>query len=223
MNSSADLLQKGREWIANHQGFSQVYPDYRIWDLLQESYHFHRFLTEVEDVLRSRSAASRSQIEDSSQSEENYLPFIRKLVRKLIINSYWIQNQYPEPCQKTGVSLLNLYDEIGFPLTVQSVTFLPGFSSAIHNHGTWGVVAILKGQEKNTFWQQVYDPNLGTKIIPNGEITLIAGDIISFTPNAIHQIEAIANEPLVTFNIYGETQASQRFEFDPITQQRKKY
>jgi predicted metal-dependent enzyme (double-stranded beta helix superfamily) len=216
MNSSADLLQKGREWTANHQGFSQVYPDYRVWDLLQESYHFHRFLTEVEDVLLS-------QIEDFLNSEENYLSLIRKLVRKLIINSYWIQNQYPEPCQKIGFSLLNLYDEIGFPLTVQSVTFSPGFSSPIHNHGTLGIVAILKGQEINRFWQQVYDPNLGTKIIPNGEITLIHGDIISFTPNAIHQIEAIANEPLITFNLYGETQASQRFEFDPITQQRKKY
>ena len=81
---------------------------------MQESYHFHRFLTEVEDVLLS-------QIEDSLNSEENYLPLIHKLVRKLIINSYWIQNRYPEPCQKTGVSLLNLYDEIGFPLTVQVV------------------------------------------------------------------------------------------------------
>jgi predicted metal-dependent enzyme (double-stranded beta helix superfamily) len=216
MNNTADLLQKGREWIANHQGFAQVYPDYRIWNLLQESYHFHRFLTEVEDILQS-------QTQDSSESEENYLVFIRKLVRKLIINSYWIQNQYPEPCEKTGVSILNLYDEIGFPLTIQSVTFSPGFSSPTHNHGTWGVVAILKGQEKNTFWQQIYDPNVGTKIIPVGDVILMPGDIISFTPNAIHRIEAISDEPLVTFNIYGETQASQRFEFDPITQQRKKY
>jgi predicted metal-dependent enzyme (double-stranded beta helix superfamily) len=216
MNNTADLLQKGREWIANHQGFAQVYPDYRIWNLLQESYHFHRFLTEVEDILQF-------QFQDSSESEENYLVFIRKLVRKLIINSYWIQNQYLKPCQKLGVSILNLYDEIGFPLTVQSVTFLPGFSSPTHNHGTWGVVAILKGQEKNTFWQQVYDPTLGTKIIPTGDIILMPGDIISFTPNAIHQIEAISDEPLVTFNLYGETQANQRFEFDPITQQRKKY
>lgn len=216
MDNSADLLQKGREWIANHQGFAQVYPDYRVWTLLQESYHFHRFLTEVEDVLQSH-------FKDASESEESYLPFVRKLVRKLIINSYWIQNQYLEPCEKTGVSVLNLYDEIGFPLTVQSVTFSPGFSSPTHNHGTWGVVAILKGLEKNTFWQQVYDPTLGTKIMPIGDITLIPGDIISFTPSAIHQIEAISNEPLITFNIYGETQASQRFEFDPITQQRKKY
>jgi len=37
MNSSADLLQKGKEWAANHQGFSQIHPDYRVWDLLQES------------------------------------------------------------------------------------------------------------------------------------------------------------------------------------------
>ena len=216
MNNSADLLQKGREWIANHQGFAQVYPDYRVWNLLQESYHFHRFLTEVEDILQFY-------LKDTTESEENYLPVIRKLVRKLIINSYWIQNQYLEPCKKTGVSVLNLYDEIGFPLTVQSVTFSPGFSSSAHNHGTWGVVAILKGQEKNTFWQQVYDPKLGTKIISTDDIILIPGDIISFTSNAIHQIEAIGDDPLVTFNLYGETQANQRFEFDPITQKRKKY
>lgn len=216
MNNLADSLQKGKEWIANHQGFAQVYPDYRIWSLLQESYYFHRFLTEVEDTLQF-------QLKDSSESEENHLLFIHKLVRKLIINSYWIQNQYLEPCKKTGVSVLNLYDEIGFPLTVQSVTFSPGFSSSTHNHGTWGIVAILKGLEKNSFWQQVYDPKLGTKIIPTGEIILMPGDIISFTSNAIHRIEAISNEPLVTFNIYGETQANQRFEFDPITQQRKKY
>jgi predicted metal-dependent enzyme (double-stranded beta helix superfamily) len=211
MNNSSELLTNGREWMVNHQGFAQVYPDYKAWSLLQEAYHFHRFLTEVEDLLQLK------------LSEENYLPSIRKLVRKLIINSYWIQNRYLEPCPKTRVSILNLYDEIGFPLTVQTVTFSPGFSSPNHNHGTWGVVAILKGQEKNTFWQLAYDPNFEAKIIPIGEITLMPGDIISFTSTAIHQIEAIGNEPLVTFNFYGETQANQRFEFEPNTQKRRKY
>ena len=214
-----------RDWIGDVQGGSQFYPGYRVWDLLQESYYFHRFLTEVEDILLQHDFS------DSSLNPENYLHPIHKLVRKLIINSYWIQNQYLEPCQKTGVSVLNLYDEIGFPLTVQSVTFSPGFKSPIHSHGTWGVVAILKGQEKNTFWRRIIDPNLDNKFIPTGNITLIPGDIISFTPDVIHQIEARAStpslpsneEPLVIFNIYGETQASQRFELNPITQQIKKY
>jgi predicted metal-dependent enzyme (double-stranded beta helix superfamily) len=39
--------------------------------------------------------------------------------------------------------------------------------------------------------------------------------VISFTEGAIHSIETLGNEPLITFNIYGETHHKTRFEFDP--------
>jgi predicted metal-dependent enzyme (double-stranded beta helix superfamily) len=34
-------------------------------------------------------------------------------------------------------------------------------------------------------------------------------------PAAIHHVEAIGDEPTLSFNLYGETNYSQRFEFDP--------
>ncbi|MHC5833869.1 MAG: cysteine dioxygenase family protein, partial [Nostoc sp.] len=89
---------------------------------------------------------------------------IRMLVRRLIVNSYWVGSQYLEPSPKTGTSVLLLYEELGFPLTVQTVTFAPGTRSTIHNHGTWGIVAVLKGQEKNTFWQRTHSPDFQDKI-----------------------------------------------------------
>jgi len=46
---------------------------------------------------------------------------------------------------------LNLYDEIGYPLAMQIETLQSGAKSNIHNHGTWGIVAILEGQEKIPF------------------------------------------------------------------------
>jgi predicted metal-dependent enzyme (double-stranded beta helix superfamily) len=109
-----------------------------------------------------------------------------------------------------------LYDEIGYPLTVQIATYLPGIRSSIHNHGTWGVVTVLKGEEKNTLWRRVPTPEFPDWVEPTAEAIVLPGDIISFTPGAIHCIEAQGDEPTVTFSLYGETHHSQRFEFDPV-------
>ncbi|MFN6519585.1 MAG: cupin [Nostoc sp. CreGUA01] len=202
---------KGRDWLLTGDGQYQACKSVRAWDLLRDNYRVYRFLTEMEDVLNS--------VED----ESSCLPEIRMLVRRLFVNSYWVQSQYLEPSPKTGTSVLLLYDELGFPLTVQTVTFAPGTKSTIHNHGTWGVVAVLKGQEKNTFWQRTQNSEFPDKIESTGEITLFPGDIISFTPDAIHCVEALGDEPTVTFNVYGETDPKERFEFDPVTNNARKF
>ena len=202
---------KGRDWLINVNGESQACKSVRAWDLLRENYRLHRFLTEVEDVL------------NSADDESTCLPEIRMLVRRLIVNSYWVRSQHLDPSPKTGTSVLLLYDELGFPLTVQTVTFAPGTQSTIHNHGTWGVVAVLKGQEKNTFWRRTKNPEFPDQIEKTGEIELFPGDIISFTSDAIHSVQAVGNEPTVTFNIYGETEPKDRFEFDPVTHKAKKF
>jgi predicted metal-dependent enzyme (double-stranded beta helix superfamily) len=202
---------QGRDWLLTGDGQYQVCKSARSWDLLQENYRLYRFLTEMEDVLNGVS------------DESSHLPEIRILVRRLIVNSYWVRSQYLEPSPTTGTSVVLLYDELGFPLTVQTVTFAPGTHSNIHNHGTWGVVAVLKGQEKNTVWQRTKNPDFQDKIESTGEIILSPGDIISFTPDAIHSVQAIGDEPTVTFNIYGETDPKQRFEFDAVTHSVKKF
>jgi Predicted metal-dependent enzyme of the double-stranded beta helix superfamily len=130
---------QGRDLFIAENGQYQICKSARTWDLLRDNYRLYRFLTELEDVLNN--------VEDQSTR----LPEIRMLVRRLIINSYWVQSQFLQPDLKTGISVLLLYNELGFPLTVQTVTFAPGTNSNIHNHGTWGVVAILKGQEKTHF------------------------------------------------------------------------
>lgn len=202
---------KGRDWLLTGDGQYQACKSVRAWDLLRENYRLYRFLTEVEDVLNS--------VDD----ETICLPEIRMLVRRLIVNSYWVRSQNLEPSPKTGTSVLLLYDELGFPLTVQTVTFAPGTRSTIHNHGTWGIVAVLKGEEKNTFWRRTNSPEFQDKIERTGEITLSPGDIISFTPDAIHSVEAVGEEPTVTFNIYGETDPNERFEFNSVTHKARNF
>jgi predicted metal-dependent enzyme (double-stranded beta helix superfamily) len=195
---------KENDWLVTGDGKHQACESKRTWDLLKDNYRLYRFLTEVEDVLKG------------VENECDRLPEIRMLVRRLVANSYWVHTQYLKPCPQTGTSVLLLYDELGFPLTVQTVSLSPGTVSNIHNHGTWGVVAVLAGQEKNRFWRRTSTSQYQGNIEPTGEVILSPGDIISFTPDAIHTVQAVGDEPTITLNIYGETDPKERFEFDPV-------
>ncbi|HEY9660812.1 MAG TPA: hypothetical protein V6C65_20330, partial [Allocoleopsis sp.] len=114
-----------RDWLVTEDGQCQPRPSSRDWDLIRDKYYLHQFLSEIMELLGSV---------ENPADEWDYLPQIRRRVRQLIINSYWVRSQFLEPDPKTGVSILTLYDEIGYPLTVQTVTFAPGVVSPIHNH-----------------------------------------------------------------------------------------
>ncbi len=52
---------------------------------------------------------------------------------------------------------------------------------------------------------------------------LLPGDIIGFTPDAIHSVEPLGDEPVITFNLYGVTEYQERFEFNPVTHSAKNF
>jgi predicted metal-dependent enzyme (double-stranded beta helix superfamily) len=194
------------DWLVKENGVCSPCKSVREWDLLAEEYRLYRFLTEVEDTLRLSASQGRE--------EESTLSTLRKLVRKLILNCYAVNTRIPEANPKTGTAVVMLYEELGFPLTLQTEIHLPGTTSPIHNHGTWGVVAVLQGKQNNTFWKRDPTPEFPNKIEYVGEKIIAPGDVISFTTEAIHHIEAMGDEPTVTLNLYGETQGNKRFKFD---------
>ncbi|MEM9976761.1 MAG: cupin [Cyanobacteria bacterium P01_D01_bin.2] len=194
------------DWLVTATGECQPRPAAKAWDLIRDRYYFHRFLTDITDLLDQA---------PNEQEEWNFLPQIRMRVRQLVTNSYWLETQEPALNPKTGVAILTLYDEIGYPLTVQNVLSQPGVSSPVHNHGTWGTTVIIKGQEKHTFWRPVDNQHQPFKIEPAGEKVFGPGEIVSFMPETIHQVQTIGAVPTLTFQLYGDTQPRSRYEFQP--------
>ncbi|MGB3612564.1 MAG: hypothetical protein WBA10_02130 [Elainellaceae cyanobacterium] len=166
-------------------------------------YRLYRFLTELEDILAATA--------DAQQQSEQIVP----LVRKLLTSAYWLQMEFKQPPEQPGWSVNFLYREYSWPLTAQMVAWLPGNPSPVHNHGTWGIVAIVGGSEKNTLWRRAASPDHPDRIEQVGEATFIPGDIVVFLPGAIHNVDPVGEDPVVSFNLYGETDFAQRFEFDP--------
>ncbi len=168
------------------------------------SYRLYRFLTELEDIL--------IRISDDALRLQAIVP----LVRKLIDHADWIQMLPLQPDPDTGWAVSMLYDEPFFPLTIQLVAWAPGITSPIHNHATWGLVALLSGQEKNTIWQRSPTAEHPDRIEVRDHCVLNPGDILCLMSDAIHNIEAIGDQPTISFNLYGETDYDRRLEFDPI-------
>jgi len=194
------------DWLVQENGVCSLCERVREWDLIAAEYRIYRFLTEVEDAMRWAT--------DSNIDQVQLLSILRPLTRKLILNCYTVQTRLPEPNPKTGIAIASLYDELGLPVTVQTESHLPKATSPIHNHGTWGIIAVLSGQQKNTFWRRDPVPDFPDRIEYVGEKVIKPGEIISFTTDAIHSIEALGDEPTVTLNLYGETEGYKRFMFD---------
>ncbi|MBT9314637.1 cysteine dioxygenase family protein [Leptothoe spongobia] len=190
-----------QNWLINDDGqrmtfgTADVQPSERV-------YRMYRFLTDLEDILADEN-------DDSIRIQK-----ITPLVRQLLTSSYWLQMEYDPPSPKTGWSVKFLYREYEFPLTVQMVAWAPGQVSTIHNHATWGIVALIGGEEKNHFWRRSPTSEHPHKLESVGEQLLAPGDIIGFTPGVIHQVEPIGDEPTISFNLYGVTNMKARYEYD---------
>lgn len=194
----------GQDWFVTNGG------QCKAWDVasqpgkVAQPYRLYRFLTDLEDVL--------NHITDDRLRLQAICP----LVRRLLTSSAWLQISPLQPDPETGWEVTMLYDEPFFPLTAQLVAWAPSVKSPIHNHASWGLVALISGQEKNTFWQRSPTSASPDRIEPVGDRLLSPGDILCLMPDAIHQVEAIGDQPTISFNLYGETNYDQRFEFDPI-------
>ena len=201
----------GQNWLVSNEGRCMPFAGMSQPECGTTPYRLYRFLTDLENVL------------DQITNDQLRLQAICPLVRQLLSSSAWLQIMPLNPDPELGWEVTMLYDEPFFPLTVQMVAWAPGATSPIHNHATWGVVALLSGQEKNTFWQRSPTSDLPNKLEVSGDVLLSPGDMVCFMPDAIHQVKAISNQPTISFNVYGETNYDLRFEFDPTQDTAKNF
>ena len=211
----------------NSNSIVEANPDCENWIVLDECdreayypeetalpadpYRLFRFLTDLEDILLN------------TEDNRDRLMAIMPLVRHLLTSSYWLQMEYDPPSPKTGWSVKTLYREPEYPLTVQMVAWKPGTTSPIHNHATWGIVALIDGIEKNRFWKRSPTAEFPDRLELVEEQILQPGEIIGFMPGAIHSIESMGDEPTISFNLYGKTDYARRYQFDNIKHTAKKF
>lgn len=193
----------GRNWLVTDQGVCQELNAIEDEKILTTPYRLYQFLADLDRVLE--------RFDDDAERLKRLCPRVRRLMN----DSPWLQLQYTFPDPQKGWSVAILYDEPGYPMTIQMVAWETGRVSTIHNHAAWGIVMLIEGQEKNTFWKRSPESEFPDRVEKVNEQIFSSGDIICFLPDAIHSIEAMGQRATISFNLYGITSYDHRFIFDP--------
>ena len=89
--------------------------------------------------------------------------------------------------------------------------FLPGITVPAHDHQMSATIGIYRGSERNDLFEN--DPLGGIR--KSSEVVLVAGDVFSIGPSAIHTVSCISDEPCCGIHVYlGNLTAVDRSLFD---------
>lgn len=83
-------------------------------------------------------------------------------------------------------------------LTMLKVCFPSGRRTPPHDHGTWAMILLLSGEEKNT----LYRCDNG-KLRKASEVTLTPGTVLPMRAETVHVAESIGERPAIGLHVYG--------------------
>ena len=103
-------------------------------------------------------------------------------------------------------------------LAVAALAWLPDRGTPPHDHGTWGLVVGVEGDELNTFWQRVDDGRRQgyAELRKLSEKTFSPGEAVAITPENIHSVHNPRERISVSLHVYGKNvNFTGRSQFDP--------
>ena len=83
-------------------------------------------------------------------------------------------------------------------LTLLKVRFPAGRRTPPHDHGTWAMILLLSGREKNTVYRQE-----AAGLRKAGEVTLERGSILPMLAETAHVAECVGDEAAIGLHVYG--------------------
>jgi predicted metal-dependent enzyme (double-stranded beta helix superfamily) len=83
-------------------------------------------------------------------------------------------------------------------LTLLKVCFPGGRRTPPHDHGTWAMILVLSGEEKNTLYRRE-----NGRLRKASEVTLTRGSILPMRADTVHVAECLGETPVFGLHVYG--------------------
>ena len=157
----------------------------------------HPLIAEYAENLR--------RITHQHQDESDIIEKVSPLAQSLSLNHDWIEDRFMHPDETTGFSVFLLHEEEDHRLAVLAVSWVPGMGIEPHDHGTWAVVACVKGLEKNISYKRLDDrsnPKYAELEIKSESITG-PGDLVCMKTGGIHEVRNDGDEVALSIHTYG--------------------
>ncbi len=140
-----------------------------------------------------------------------------KLLADLVRHDDWLPEAFARPGADSYRQYL-LYRDPRARFSVVSFVWGPGQRTPIHDHTVWGMVGVMRGEERC----EEYDvPTPGRPMTPRGSHPVRPGEVDFVSPRVgdIHVVSnALPDRPSISIHVYGaDIGAVSRHVYDPAT------
>jgi predicted metal-dependent enzyme (double-stranded beta helix superfamily) len=166
------------------------------------TYSVEEFAREVEAIIAATS--------DRRQAAEQIRPRLAHLLARadLLDERYRIASA-------EGRDRYEYYRSADGRLLISGPVFQPGHPTFVHNHNTWGVIAIYTGKQRTTRYLRTDDgatPGRATLVQTSDEVLDQGSIYYLLPPDDIHRIEAV-DEPSLSIHVLGVDLSKQHRQF----------
>ena len=152
--------------------------------------------------------------EDDEHVKRRLLP----LVTDLIYDPSWLGSCHRVLSEEQDWVLHTLFsDPLRTPITVFVTAWKPGGTAPPHTHGSWAIIGVIEGVEKNIIWQRTDDGHQSgyAELNPVQTIHCAVGDVIVLGKDDIHSVSNDSDEISLGLHIYGNhPDRAEREHFD---------
>ncbi len=162
---------------------------------MEENYNLAAFMRDLDVIV--------------DEEKQNFRAIVNRgkpLLGRLLSDMKWLAPRYYEPRQGASVQYLLDKSSVG-KFTITSVVFSQGYCTPVHNHDTWGLIGIWRGEEQEERFKRTDN---GTRtghveLRPAGTMTNTPGSICHLIPpdEEIHRIRTVSPEPSCSVHVYG--------------------
>ena len=160
------------------------------------------------------------------QDEQEIFTELAPLAQRLALNKAWVEECHYKSDPDQGFGVHALHEEPDHGPAVFVVAWSPGGGAPPHDHGTWAIVAGIKGFERNIRYARVDDGSKPgyAELEVKHDFEAGPGNLVLMKTGGIHEVRNESDQVTLSLHTYGRhVNYTQRSQFDLATKTEKPF
>lgn len=172
------------------------------------SLHFsiRGFIGEAKDIVRN------------AKSESEVLRQLKPHLEKLLKNPDLPDEAFKPRQDRFAMNLIHMPEDKAF--SVIGGVWNPGQTTPIHDHLTWALVGVYRGEERESLYRRLDDgsnPKFAKLEIASESLNT-KGHVTVLGKAGIHRVDNVSSTPAWSIHVYGrDIGNAERHSYDPVT------
>ncbi len=173
---------------------------------LSQHYLIKQFIDEAEHLVRK------------SESESEVLRQLKPRLEKLLENPSLPDEAFKPRHDRFAMNLIHLPADNVFSLI--GGVWNPGQTTPIHDHLTWALIGVYKGEERESLYRRLDDGSkpMFAKLEMASEQINKKGHVTVLGSAGIHRVDNVSKTPAWSIHVYGrDIGNTERHSYNPVT------